>query len=359
MQNNDHPHRITLFICCTLLSLTQPLGVWHIVPILTSATTLGLLAFYRETRPQLVVASCFLVASFFFVPLCAYLPSLLYEAYTKERRFYTLGALIPLTAASTLGYSYLQNIVILAALAIILKHRTLSFTELRAHYLSLLDTARAMAEEIKQQNKLLLERQDIAIRLACLSERNRIAREIHDHVGHRLASAVLQLGAMLTREPEQKSLLTLKATLSSAMDDIRSSVHDLYESSIDLVEHIEQVAASLTCCRVQQSIYLQSQPRIAVKYAFIAAVKESFANIAKHSDATLVRLTLTEHTTFYQLIIADNGNLARVDWGGGMGLRSIAARIESLNGQFLVRTNHGFELFITVPKEADNEVSRS
>lgn len=359
MEKYDLPHKLTLYTCCALLSLTQPLGGWHVVPLQVSAVAVGLLTFYADSRRQLVVAGVFMVACVLYWPLCAFIPAIIYDTYTKEGRFIILGALVPLLAASTFSHFFLINVVILAAIAVLLKHRTLSFAELRAHYLSLLDTTRAMAAEIKQQHKLLLERQDDEIRLARLGERNRIAREIHDHVGHRLASAVLQVGAMLTLKPEQHSLVTLKDTLSAAMDDIRSSVHNLYESSVDLTEHLAQAAASLAFCRVQHSIYLESEPSVAMKYAFIAAAKEACSNIAKHSDATLVRLALTEHTSFYQLIIADNGSSPSADHGKGIGLKSIAARIEALNGQFLVRTNHGFEIFITVPKEAAGEATRS
>ncbi|MBS3985481.1 MAG: hypothetical protein KGZ66_07735 [Selenomonadales bacterium] len=359
MQEQHLSHRLVLFLCCALIGLTQPQGIWHIVPMLISATTVGLLVFYSDTRAQFLVAGLFFVGCVLYLPLCSYIPAVIYEVYTKERRLLPLVALVPFAAAAPLGYSFLQNVGMVSALATILKHRTLSFASLRAHYLSLLDTTRAMAAEIKQQNKLVLERQDDAVRIARLSERNRIAREIHDHVGHRLASAVLQIGAMLTLQPEQKSLETLKVTLASAMDDIRTSVHDLHESSIDFLDHLEQAAAGLSCCQVQRSIYLQSEPRLEIKYAFIAVVKEAFANVSKHSDATVVRLALTEHTTFYQLIVADNGSRPSADYSKGMGLRSIAARIESLNGQFLVRTTQGFEIFITVPKEGNREASRS
>jgi signal transduction histidine kinase len=209
-----------------------------------------------------------------------------------------------------------------------------------------------MAAEIKTQNKLLMEKQDNEIRLARLSERNRIAREIHDHVGHRLSSAFLQIGAMLTKNPGQAKLIALKETLSLAMDNIRSSVHNLYESSLDLGGQIEQLAAGLTCCRVELKIHMQTDPEIKVKYTFVAAVKEAFANIARHSGATLAHLTLTEHPAFYQLVISDNGHAATADFAKGIGLKSIAERVEALNGHFLVRTHSGFEIFITIPKEA-------
>ena len=89
----------------------------------------------------------------------------------------------------------------------------------------------------------------------------------------------------------------------------------------------------------------------------LSAVKEAFTNIPRHSDATLARLTLIEHPGFYQMIISDNGSAALADFEKGLGLRSIAERIEALKGHFLIRTLSGFEIFITIPKEAVHETA--
>ena len=70
-----------------------------------------------------------------------------------------------------------------------------------------------------------------------MQERNRIAREIHDNVGHMLTRAILLLGAVKTINQDQKitdSLTLLEDTLTQTMDNIRSSVHNLHDNSIDL-----------------------------------------------------------------------------------------------------------------------------
>ena len=352
MSKHDLTDKAVFFICCTVISLAQPLGVWHIVPILTGAVAVGFFTYLEALKFRIVTFAVFLLAAVFYPPLSTFIPVMVYSAYENERKFLVSAALIPLVTADGIAWPLWPAIVMLSAIAITMKDRTTGFSKLRSHYLSLLDTTREMAAEIKKQNKLLMEKQDDEIRLARLSERNRIAREIHDHVGHRLSSAFLQIGAMLTKSPGQPQLIALKETLSLAMDNIRSSVHNLYESSLDLGGQIEQLAAGLTCCRVDLKIHMQTDPEIKVKYAFVAAVKEAFANIARHSGATLARLTLTEHPAFYQLVISDNGRAAKADLNRGIGLKSIAERVEALNGHFLVRTHSGFEIFITIPKEA-------
>jgi len=357
MPKHDLTDKAVFFFYCTVISLTQPLGVWHIVPILAGAIAVGLFTYFEALKFRLAIGAVFLLTCLFHQPLCPFIPVMVYSAYEPERKFLTSTALVPLLAAGDLAWPLRPAIAILAVIAIILKHRTTRFSKLRGHYLSLLDTSREMAATINEQNRLLTEKQDDEIRLARLSERNRIAREIHDHVGHRLSSAFLQIGAMLTKSPGQPQLTALKETLSLAMDNIRSSVHNLYESSLDLGGQIEQLAAGLTCCRVELNIHMQTDPEIKVKYAFVAAVKEAFANIAKHSGATIVRLTLTEHPAFYQLVISDNGGAVFADLEKGIGLKSIAERIEALKGHFLIRTLSGFEIFITIPKEGARETA--
>jgi len=191
MPKHDLTDKAVFFICCAALSVVQPLGVWHIVPILAGAIAVGLFTYFEAQKFSLAVGAVFLVACVFYQPLCPFIPVMVYSAYEPERKFLTSTALVPLLAAGDLAWPLRPAIAILAVIAIILKHRTTRFSKLRGHYLSLLDTSREMAATINEQNKQLTEKQDDEIRLARLSERNRIAREIHDHVGHRLSSAFL------------------------------------------------------------------------------------------------------------------------------------------------------------------------
>ena len=352
MRKYDLEDKAVLLICCTAISLMRPLAVWHVVPVLAAVIATGLVTFLEDIRYKFVMIVLFTVASLIYPPIYAFIPLMLYSSYDKEHLIQSGIFLIPIAAAFDAAQPIWLATVALSAVALILKNRTSIHEKLRVHYLSLLDTTREMAREIKEQNRILTESQDDKIRLATLNERNRISREIHDHVGHRLSSAFLQIGAILEHDPKDERLSELKDTLSLAMDSIRKSVHDIYDSSIDLVSQIESLAAKLTCCRVELNINVPTDPDAKVKYALISAVKETFSNIARHSDADLVRLNLIEHPAFYQMTVSDNGSTIAADLEKGMGLKSIASRVEALNGYFLIRTNNGFEIFLTIPKEA-------
>lgn len=352
MRKYDLADKAVLLVCNAAISILQPLGIWHVVPVLLAAIATGLITFFEDTWHKFGIILLFTVICLFYPPLSAFIPAMLYSAYDSERWYQSGVFLIPIAVNFEMEQPVWLATIVFSAIALMLRHRTLAHEKLRRHYLALLDTTRKMAMEIKGQNKILLDSQDDKIRLATLNERNRISREIHDHVGHRLSGAFLQIGAILTKNPKDESFLELKDTLSLAMESIRKSVHNLYESSIDLASEVESLATKLTCCRVELNINLRTDPDISIKYALISAVKEAFSNIAKHSDANLVKLDLIEHPAFYQMTVSDNGHALLHGFEKGLGLKSISTRVEALSGYFLTRTQNGFEIFITIPKEA-------
>jgi signal transduction histidine kinase len=206
---------------------------------------------------------------------------------------------------------------------------------------------------LAQRNRELLENQDYEVRLATLNERGRIAREIHDHVGHLLSRLILQIGALIvTEEDEEKrrDLSVIRETLSQAMDSIRASVRNLHDESIDLKTQVEAIVEDFTFCPIRLDYRLEDEPEKAIAYCFIAVIKEALSNVIHHSDATLVTVILVEHPALYQLIVQDNGTELHLGSGEGLGLLSIEDRVRALGGQFVIEHKSGFRLFISVPK---------
>ena len=79
-------------------------------------------------------------------------------------------------------------------------------------------------------------------------------------------------------------------------------------------------------------------------------MKEAIHNTYKHSDATKMDILLREQPVFYQLIIKDNGTPSTIQ-GNGMGLKNMRDRVEQYKGYINFKTEAGFEIFITIPKE--------
>ena len=207
---------------------------------------------------------------------------------------------------------------------------------------------------MSQKNKALQEKQDYEIYNATLKERNRIAREIHDNVGHVLSRSILMVGAAKTinKDPGMTAMLkNLEDSLNHAMNSIRNSVHDLHDEAVNLEEVEKSLVREFAFCQVQMVYDMTREVPREVKYCFISITKEAFANIMKHSNATKVQLILREHPGLYQLCIEDNGTDAFYDpEKSGIGIANMKERVNALGGTLQIFTDKGFRIFITIPK---------
>lgn len=158
------------------------------------------------------------------------------------------------------------------------------------------------------EKESILQQQNYEIHIATLNERNRIAREIHDNVGHMISRSLLQIGALIAvNKDDTKQLFyeSLKDSLNEAMTNIRNSVHDLHDESINLKENLEKLLHNFTFCETKLDFDMSEHSDISIKYCFIAITKEALNNTMKHSKANLVRIHIIEHPAFYQYIYED------------------------------------------------------
>ncbi|MFY9134279.1 MAG: histidine kinase, partial [Bacillota bacterium] len=289
---------------------------------------------------------------------CLFLPLVYYDAIAESHA--TGKGVWIVAAAGSLAISFINlptgtsmMIAVLMAVAYVLAQRTAALDLSQTEAKRLRDNSYEMAMLLRQKNRELIEKRDYEIRLATLNERGRIAREIHDHVGHLLSRSILQVGALMvtkSNEEERQSLSTVRETLSEAMDRIRASVYDLHDESLDLRTKIEALVREFTFCPIRLDYRLEREPEKDIAYCFIAVVKEGLSNIIRHSNATQVTLALLEHPALYQLVLQDNGSQAGGEVEEGLGLRSMAHRVDALGGRLVIERSGGFRLFISIPK---------
>ena len=249
-------------------------------------------------------------------------------------------------------------------LAAIFSVRTGRSLKLAQEVIHLKDSSTELRLAMQKRQQDLLEKQDYEIHLATLQERNRIAREIHDNVGHMLSRSILQMGALQTihkEEPLHGQLVAINDTLSQAMNNIRESVHDLHNESLDLKQALREVTDEFRDKYEIAFTYDMSAavPRN-VKYCFLAITKEALANVVRHSNATRVCLYFCEHPGFYQMLVEDNGTDVKVKEAqieeaqvSGIGLSNMRDRVEALGGTISFLTDKGFEIRISVPKMSE------
>ena len=254
-------------------------------------------------------------------------------------------------------------------LAAIFSVRTERSLKLAQEVIHLKDSSTELRLAMQKRQQDLLEKQDYEIHLATLQERNRIAREIHDNVGHMLSRSILQMGALQTihkEEPLHGQLVAINDTLSQAMNNIRESVHDLHNESLDLKQALREVTDEFRDKYEIAFTYDMSAavPRN-VKYCFLAITKEALANVVRHSNATRVSLYFCEHPGFYQMLVEDNGTDIKVKEAqiakaqvSGIGLSNMRERVEALGGTIAFLTDKGFEIRISVPKTSKTRGTR-
>ncbi len=272
--------------------------------------------------------------------------------------------------------------------AFFLQFRTEAEEKLRQDFMKLRDDSTEKNLLLEEKNHMLVEKQNYEIYTATLKERNRIAREIHDNVGHLLSRSILITGAakaVSSSEAVSPLLDSLDISLNQAMTSIRTSVHDLHDESVNLRESVEGLISEFQFCPVSLDYDMGLEIPRDVKYCFISIVKEALSNMARHSNATSAYIVMREHPALYQLCIEDNGkipgsscisqsfsenrtsdsffgnprHLHNTGWydfstqNRGMGLSNIHDRLAPLHGTVQITTDHGFRIFITIPKEQE------
>ncbi|MBR5945108.1 MAG: histidine kinase [Lachnospiraceae bacterium] len=308
----------------------------------------------------------------FFIPTESlyYLPIIVFELAWVS--LHTMGnlpvfdkSLIPscIGLAVVAGYAISSKehalfIILMSLLSLFIAYACLMIKGLKLRALGEADDKRQLEELMEKRALDYKDKQDYEVHLATLKERNRIAREIHDNVGHLLSRALLMMGAIEAVNEDKnlgEHLSVLKNTLSDAMDSCRVSVHDLYDDSIDLKGSLEKLVEEFKFCPV--TLEYSSGPKINkdVKFAVAGVVKEALSNIAKHSNATQAKIIFMEHEKIYQLLIEDNGTSATKGDGTGIGLNNMQDRITALGGTFYIRNENGFRIFATIPRAGVKE----
>lgn len=251
------------------------------------------------------------------------------------------------------------EVVLLMAFAILLSY----FTEQLLGYQMKLHSMRDASMEhdmlMEQMNHQLIEKQNAQIYNATLKERNRIAREIHDNVGHMITRSILQVGAIgviNTDERLKAPISDLKSTLDTAMDSMRKSVHDLYDESVDLRQALAKLKPTDSAFAFSLEYDCEDDVQRDVKYAFIAIAKEAVNNAVKHSNGDEIRIIVREHPAFYQLEIMDNGTSVDErslsgETGDGIGIKNIKERVAAIGGTMRIKADDGFRIFVTLMKK--------
>jgi signal transduction histidine kinase len=199
-----------------------------------------------------------------------------------------------------------------------------------------------LAEKKSRQRAEYLA-QEVEI-LAANLERNRIAREIHDSLGHTLTAlnVQLELAQNLRQKKPTKALEiinTVKLLADQCLQDVRSSVQTIRQSEFNLNEALQTLIENFKqnqVLEIETEINLPQLP-LQTSHQLYCIVQEGLTNIQKHARASNVKLRGFSTPEEVILEIIDNGrgfdiNLPR----SGFGLRGMQERVQILNGEFKI-----------------------
>lgn len=307
----------------------------------------------------------YLMLSLFFPAFTAFLPMLFYDI-VHFKMFPAFGVYLCLlvkiiyrslqfnSKAYSVSYIILAVLLILfSLLSFVLGRRTSGYLDMEVKLKKVRDDAIEQSIYMRDRNDELTARQDYEIHLATLEERNRIAREIHDNVGHMITRAILMAGAIGTMEKDEnikKNIDNLSGTLNDAMDSIRKSVHDLHDDSINLERAVGDIISEIKGFCIEFDYSMGAGIPKEVKLCFIAITKEAINNTLKHSDGDRINIIMREQPGFYQLIIYDNGVNIPAELDGGIGIINMKERTIRLGGSFNINTDNGFRINASIMK---------
>lgn len=344
----------TIFILCAFAYPWDKVTPISLCYVLFSLTLSCFLMILKQKSLLFTLGIIALGTGIFHPDFICFFPALFYPlCYRKKYALPLCGLFL------TIFYRYHSVfkllLFILFFISCYLAFRSQERDQLKTSIIQLRDNSVEQELHLKQNQKQLLARQDDEIYIATLRERNRIAREIHDNVGHMLSRSILQIGALLAIYKEDSALSPhlreLKASLDEAMNNIRNSVHDLHDESIDLKNSLQNLTDNFQFCPIQLDCEVSRQLPKEIKYCFIAIVKEALNNIMKHSNATKVSIMAKEHPGLYQLLIEDNGTkVFSISDVSGMGLSNMKDRVEALHGIIHITSEQGVKIFISIPK---------
>lgn len=199
-------------------------------------------------------------------------------------------------------------------------------------------------------------------RLELLEDRNRIARDLHDHVIQRIFAAGLSLKAVATRlgdSPESAKLTEQIAELDHTISDIRHTIFALQRGTRGtdgvrsrVLEILERVSDSFEIePRVQFSGPVDLITDAALADDIVAVINEGLTNVVKHAQASTARVFVSAMAGELTIEIKDDGAGLGEGHGHGHGLNNMHHRAEARGGEFSIgpAKPRGTTLFWSVP----------
>jgi two-component system sensor histidine kinase DesK len=215
-------------------------------------------------------------------------------------------------------------------------------------------TIQARAKEAGDA-KLRMAQEEVE-RLAKLAERERIARDVHDLLGHTLSVVVLKselAQKLMARDPAKamQEMAEVERISRQGLAEVREAITG-YRSS-GLTAEIEHVRETLTAAGIDTTIEARTLPLgPAQETALSLALREAATNVIRHAAATTCHIRFYAQDGSALMEVQDDGRGGDAPFGNG--LSGMRERIQELGGVLMRETERGTRLLIRLPLKAES-----
>ena len=352
-------------------------GVADVVWLLLAVIVGGLCAVADGRRGAIVVPAAYLLAGCPWAASAAGAPLVVYDLVRqavlgsrRSRLFAVCCAPLPVVlmvrARGAAGAGSAAAGAVVALLAACLALRTAQGEAARERLHATRDELHQKVVALRASRARLEEAREHETHAAALAERTRIARDIHDSVGHLLTRLLLQVKALeVIRRGEPAvaaDLAELGSGLDGALSAMRRSVHALSDEGEDLATSLNLLGARCGIDRVEVDCPLEESPPPAVTRCLVAVVREALTNAARHGRASSARVRVADYPAFWRVAVDNDGAVPAEEapahdgtsGGGavrpGLGLRAMTDRVEALGGTVRLTPRPRFTVIATIPK---------
>lgn len=295
-------------------------------------------------------------ASFFYSGFIFLFPSVILDFVYDE--FY-LG-LAPVLIAAFYFLSHTVNLVLMIFCLIyaMIAYYLMLMRKRENVYKSTFDDERRLIYELEAAKTKLMQSSIEVAHMTEIKERNRIARSLHDNVGHSIAGTYMQLQVALklygkNDDKAKKILAESTERISETLTLMRNTVHNIVPKEEVGIEYIKKIIDNFKFCKVQFECNGDENLISPVNMRIMALnIKEALTNAFKYSGADEMKIIIDINEKYIRLYIKDNG-IGCNKVKDGLGISSMRDRIKSVGGTISTNGDDGFLIVCIIPGNAN------
>ncbi|MCY7293676.1 MAG: sensor histidine kinase [Ferruginibacter sp.] len=233
----------------------------------------------------------------------------------------------------------LQNTIMVAAIILVILGSLLAYTQYRRYQLR--QEAKMQAESLRQQDNAVK-----AVMDAEEAERKRIATDLHDGVGQIMSAAKMNLSAFehhtkFQTDEQRQYFQKIISLIDSGCKEVRSVSHNMMPNALlknNLSEAINEFISKLDNKTLKVHLHSEGFEEpfdTSIETVLYRVIEECVNNVIKHSEASVLDISLVRESNEITATVEDNGKGFEVNkntYNDGIGLKNIITRVEFLKG---------------------------